>query len=155
MADERTDFGILLGLAYGAFVRELRAALHEQGFDDLGRSYGYVFRALAEGERSAADLARLLGVTGQGAAKLVDEMQARGYVERHPHPADGRIKMLRLSPRGREALAAARRFHATYEAGVAERLGERRAAALRRDLEQLADAVGDGTVELPARLRLA
>ena len=42
-----TDLGILLALAYQEFVRELREAHREDGFDDIGRSDGYVFRALA------------------------------------------------------------------------------------------------------------
>jgi DNA-binding MarR family transcriptional regulator len=137
---DRLDLGIVLGLAYATFVDELHAHLAVEGYDDLGRSYGYVFRTLAAGERSAAELAARLGITAQGAAKLVDEMASRGYVERRPHPDDRRAKLLRLSDRGQGALASARRFHAAYEARLRERLGDRRAAALRRDLEVLAGA---------------
>jgi DNA-binding MarR family transcriptional regulator len=149
---DRIDFGILLGLAYARFVDELHDALGAEGFDDLGRSYGYVFRALDGAELNASDLAARLRITNQGAVKLIDEMAARGYVERHPHPSDGRIKVLALSARGQAALAAARRFHATYEERLAADLGPARARALRRDLERLgaADDLPDGLV---ARLR--
>ena len=46
MATQRqgTDFGILLGLAYQAFVVELRDDLERAGLDGLGRADGYVFR---------------------------------------------------------------------------------------------------------------
>jgi DNA-binding MarR family transcriptional regulator len=153
MADEeRIDFGILLGLAYARFVDELHAALAAEGFDDLGRSYGYVFRGLDGAELNASELATRLRITNQGAVKLIDEMAARGYVERHPHPSDGRVKLLALSPRGQAALAAARRFHAAYEERLAADLGATPARALRRDLERLgaADDLPDGLV---ARLR--
>ena len=40
-----TDFGVLLGLAYGNFVTEMRAALADEGFGDLHRSFGYVAQA--------------------------------------------------------------------------------------------------------------
>ena len=79
-------------------------------------------------------------------------MAARGYVERHPHPSDGRIKRLALSPRGRAALPAARRFHARYAERLHVELGARRARALRRDLERLG-AVDDLPDGLVARLR--
>jgi DNA-binding MarR family transcriptional regulator len=110
-----TDIGILLGLAFAEFVDELRADLARRGFDDLGPSYGYVFRVLGDGDRSLSELAGLLGMTLPGAGKIVDEMERRGYVERHGDPADRRVKRLRLSPRGREALKAAHAFHRRFE----------------------------------------
>jgi DNA-binding MarR family transcriptional regulator len=140
MVDEnarRIDFGILLGLAYQSFVDELRAALHAKGFTDLGPSYGYVFRALGAEALNLRVLAGRLGMTDQGAAKIVDEMEARGYVERRAHPDDGRIKQLRLARRGRAALAVARNFHRQYERQLAERLGSREVAIARNVLEEM------------------
>lgn len=134
------DFGILLGLSYQTFVDELRATLDAKGFTDLGPSYGYVFRALGAEALHLRALAGRLNMTDQGAAKIVDEMEARGYLERHPDPDDGRIKQLRLARRGRGALAAARRFHRLYERRLAERLGSREMAAARQVLEAVAVA---------------
>ena len=101
-------FGILLGLAYQSFTDLLRASLAQQGFDDLGGAYGYVFRALADDEPSQRELAGRLGITDQGMAKILAEMVERRYVERHPDPKDSRVKRLGLGARGRAALAAAR-----------------------------------------------
>ncbi len=143
------DFGILLGLSYQAFVDELRSALAAEGFTDMGASYGYVFRALGAEELNLRALAGRLGMTDQGAAKIVDEMEARGYVERRAHPDDGRIKRLRLAGRGRAALAAARRFHARYERRLAQRLGLREVGVVRHVLEAIA-VPGDAA---QARLR--
>lgn len=130
------DFGILLGLAYGAFVDEMRAELAQKGFDDLGRSYGYVFRVLGDGDRSLSELAALLGMTLPGAGKIVDEMEARGYLERRPDRSDRRVKRLRLSSRGRAALRAARAFHRRFERRLSD------GGALRAALEGIA---GDAT----------
>jgi len=143
------DFGILLGLSYQAFVDELRAALHAAGFTDLGPSYGYVFRALGAEALHLRALAGRLGMTDQGAAKIVDEMEARGYLERRAHPEDGRIKRLRLARRGRAALATARRFHRLYERRLAQRLGAREVAIARRVLE----AAGGGGDTAATHLR--
>jgi DNA-binding MarR family transcriptional regulator len=132
---ERHDFGILVGLAFVAFVDEMHVELARAGYPDLGRSYGYVFRAL-DGERlTVSQLAARLGMTKQGAAKIVNEMRDRGYVERSADAADARVRRLDLSSRGRAALAAARRFHAGYEARLAARVGIRRAATVRSVLE--------------------
>jgi DNA-binding MarR family transcriptional regulator len=145
LSDDPIDFGILLGLAFRAFVDEMHADLAARGFDDLGRSYGYVFRVLGDGDRSLSELAGLLGMTLPGAGKIVDEMERRGYVERRPDHVDRRVKHIALSRRGRAALAAARAFHRDSEQRLAD------SARLRRGLERLA---GQTSAEpLPVYLR--
>src|SRR5690242_2743462 len=109
------DFGILLGLAYQGFTDRLRAALAAQGFTDLGGAYGHVFRALAAEVLSKGVLAERLGMSDQGMAKSFEEMRTRRYLERFQDPQDGRVRRFRLAARGREALRAARRYHAADE----------------------------------------
>jgi DNA-binding MarR family transcriptional regulator len=133
------DFGILLALAYGAFVDQLRAALAAAGFDHLNRSFGYVARALAAEPLSLRELAGRLDMTSQGALKIVDDMAANGYLERSPDPADRRGVRLRLTARGERALAAARAFHRRFEARLGRRLGARKVAALRAALTSLVE----------------
>lgn len=134
---DRPDFGILLGLAYAAFVDELRAHLAASGFDGLSGSFGYVARALAEESLSLRELADRLGITSQGALKIVDDMEKNHYLERSPDPEDGRTKRLRLTKRGRAALTAARAFHAKFESDLARHGGARQAASLRAALTDL------------------
>src|SRR4051794_25882128 len=146
------DFGILMGLAYQSFTDLLRASLAKQGFDDLGGAYGYVFRALADEQPSQRELAGRLGITDQGMAKILSEMVERRYVERRPDPADSRINRLRLGSRGKAALAAARRFHATFEQQLTAEMGK---AAVRK-LRQMLAAIAERGVEsnlAQARLR--
>ena len=145
------DLGILIGLAYQSFTDQLRAALAQRGFDDLGNAYGYVFRALDAESPSQRELAGRLGITDQGMAKILDEMVQRGYVERRPDPSDARVKRLRPSRRGREALAAARAFHARLEAQLVREAGASAVLTLRRQLEKLAAMTHDDLAE--ARLR--
>ncbi len=145
------DFGILLGLAYTRFVDELHEELAARGFDDLGSAFGYVFRALSTGPMRPSQLAEHLGITNQGAFKVLEEMHSRGYVERAPDPEDGRATLLRLSRRGRDALASARRFHRRYERRLSAELGKNQARELRLLLERLAKAPADPKL---VRLRL-
>lgn len=132
-----TDLGILLGIAYQEFVRELREAHEAAGFTDLGRSDGVVFRSLDVRPMTVSELATRLEISKQGAAQIVDDMQRRGYVERHPDPDDGRARLVQLSERGRRALATARRFHHDYERRLARGHGAEAVANLRAMLEAM------------------
>src|SRR2546423_3141423 len=102
------DIGILLALAYQQFVTELHQDLGEDGFDDLARSDGYVFRALDREPLTTSALADRLGISKQGGGQLVEDMTRRGYLRRRPDPHDGRARLLELTDRGRRALSAAR-----------------------------------------------
>lgn len=136
------DLGILLGLGYQGFVRRLHAALAEQGYDDLGRSDGYVFRALADTPMTTSALAVRLGITKQGAAQVVDDMTRRGYVASRPHPDDARARLLELSERGRGAYTAARAFHRRYERALNRRHGAETVLTLRALLTEMAGSDG-------------
>ncbi|MFF0632961.1 MarR family winged helix-turn-helix transcriptional regulator [Nocardia sp. NPDC004151] len=131
------DFGVLLGQAYQSFVQQLHAHLAEHGHVILGASYGYVLRALAESPCTASQLGEQLGITAQGAAKVVDEMVRHGYVERRPDPIDKRAKRLHLSPRGDDMLRIVREFHTDYERRLAGRIGAEQVATTRAALGEI------------------
>jgi DNA-binding MarR family transcriptional regulator len=134
---ENHDFGVLLALAYATFVAALRAHLAQAGYTDLHRSFGYVARALAERPLTLRELADQLELTSQGALKIIDEMEASGYVQRRPDPEDARAKRLFLTRRGKQALAAARAFHGHFEAELARRTGPKQVEAARAALTQI------------------
>lgn len=137
------DFGVLLGQAYQSFVQQLHAHLAEHGHVILGASYGYVLRALAESACTASQLGEQLGITAQGAAKVVDEMVRHGYVERRPDPIDKRAKRLHLSPRGEDLLRVVREFHTDYERRLAERIGAEQVATARAVLGEIMSEAPD------------
>jgi DNA-binding MarR family transcriptional regulator len=142
-----TDLGVLLGLAFQQFVIELNEDLAERGYDDLGRSDGYVFRALDAEPLTTSALAERLGVSKQGAGQLVDDMTRRGYLQSRPDPNDGRARLLELSTRGRRALAAARDFHRRYETRMARRHGRARVDSLRALLTEMAPTYENGALD--------
>ncbi|MFF0270964.1 MarR family winged helix-turn-helix transcriptional regulator [Kribbella sp. NPDC004536] len=142
----KTDIGILLVLADQEFVRELREYVTGQGFDDQGRSDGFVLRTLHDGPTTITRLAERLEITKQGAGQIADDMERRGYVERLPDPSDARARLLHLTDRGRAALSAARRFHHSYERRLRKRLGDDAVDALRNVLTEMA---GEAQVSTP------
>jgi len=148
---DKPDLGVLLGTAYAAFVEQLRAQLAEAGHQSLHGSFGYVARALAERPMKLRELADHLGITSQGAIKIVDQLEADGLVARIADPADGRAKKLQLTRRGRDTLGAARTIHAKLEKRLAANVGAPHVASLRLALSALIDcAERDG---VRARLR--
>jgi DNA-binding MarR family transcriptional regulator len=143
------DLGILLALAYQRFVEELHAELATTGVTEVGRSDGYVFRALDEGPLTVSVLAGRLGVSKQGAAQIVADMEGRGLVRRRPDPTDGRARLLELTDRGRGVLETARGFHRAFEQRLVAELGAGPVAGLVATLEHVA---GEETLRDP-RLR--
>ena len=57
---------------------------------------------------SVAEVARLCGTTRQSANEMVAGLEARGLVERAPHPADRRAHQLHATAAGREMFQKAR-----------------------------------------------
>jgi DNA-binding MarR family transcriptional regulator len=80
-------------------------------------------------------LAERAGMTKQSMAYLVDGLVAAGHLASVPDPADGRARILRLTPKGEGGLAALLALGAEAEARLAGRIGAKRAAKLRRYLE--------------------
>jgi DNA-binding MarR family transcriptional regulator len=127
----------LLQLPYQAFIGRLFAALAAAGYGDIHPSHAVVFQHLrAEGSR-VTDLAERTQLTKQYVGRLVAELEALGYLEQAPDPADRRAKRVRLSTRGREVTRAAEGIIAAIEADWSERLGAGAYAALRRRLVEL------------------
>ncbi len=150
MKETTTDLGLLLAKAYQEFVRSLRSALVEQGFDDLGRSDGFVFRALAQRPMTVSELAVRLEISKQGAGQIIDDMERRGYVRRRADALDARARPVELAHRGRRALAAASTFHQQYERQLARQHGSRTVTDLRSVLTTMA---GGGAEVLDPQLR--
>src|SRR2546425_5068155 len=134
----KPDIGVLLVLADQEFVRELREYVAAQGYDDQGRSDGFVFRTLHDGPTTITGLAERLDITKQGASQIVDDMERRGYVERRPDPTDARARRLHLTSRGQAALAAARKFHQSYERRLRREHGDAAIDAVREVLTTMA-----------------
>lgn len=123
--------------AAAALVDGIHAAVTAAGFDDLRPTHGFAFVRIAAGDATVGDVAEHLGVTKQAASQLVEELTRKGYVTRHPHPADARAKLLVLTPRGLACTRAADEAMAEVMRDWAALLGPDRVAALRADLARV------------------
>jgi DNA-binding MarR family transcriptional regulator len=131
------DFGILLALAYAAFVEDLRESLAGEGYRDLHPYFGYVARTLARGPLSLRELADRLDVTSPAALKVVTSMMNGGYLERLDDPDDGRARRVRLTPKGLAALSRARAFHRQFERALGRDVGPTAIRKVRKALERV------------------
>jgi DNA-binding MarR family transcriptional regulator len=116
-------------VAVVAILRAARSAIDElhrrlalRGHPDVRPAHGYAFQAIGASGATATELGRRLGVTKQAAGQMVDELVRLGYVVRGTDPADGRRRIVTLTPRGVDCLRAS-------EAIFDELLAEWRAVA--------------------------
>jgi DNA-binding MarR family transcriptional regulator len=123
---------------------EVVAGLDERGFPDARPGHAGVFMHIDRRSGTGlTDLARRARMTKQGMMLLVDDLENRGYVRRVPDPEDARVKIVRLTARGRRYVAEARRSVAAVETRARRELGDRRYEALRDSLEWLIGAGGE------------
>jgi len=139
---DQLALGRALTLALRLLVDEMHRRLEQHGFADLRPAYGYVLNAAAQHEVTASDVAALLGITKQGAAKLLAEMTDAGYVIRRPSALDARARPVELTARGRDALAAAEAVQQEIERDWTSLASSRDMAAMRRVLTAVVDAHG-------------
>jgi len=128
---------LLLGAAR-AVVDGVDAGVRARGFADLRPAHGFAFTLLSGGGATIVELAQHLGVTKQAAGQMVDDLVAKGYVERRPHPTDARARLVVLTDRGWACTRAADAAAEETLRPWAEQMGERRLNELRADLARIA-----------------
>jgi DNA-binding MarR family transcriptional regulator len=132
------DLTVLLLGAATALVDGIDAGVRARGFADVRPAHGYAFARLAPHGATVNELAEHLGVTKQAASQMVEDLVAKGYVERRPHPSDARARLIVLTDRGWACTRAADAAAEETLRPWADTIGPERLAALRADLSRLA-----------------
>lgn len=86
-----------------SFIRAF--GLHQPGQTPCGQplsvSEAHALTELQkDGGLTASDLAKRLRLEKSTVSRLIAQLEKRGWVERHPHPKDGRASALHLSKQG-------------------------------------------------------
>ncbi len=147
------DFGVLLAIAFRAYVDRLHVLLAAQGFQRMRPTFGYTFRALQHGALAPGELAERLDISKQAVGKILDEMEDEGFVRREADPADGRQKRVRLTERGIAAWQAAVRAAGEIEAELRSQAGGPAVDGARVALQVLAAHAGSGAETAARRAR--
>jgi DNA-binding MarR family transcriptional regulator len=111
--------------------------------------YPSLFRVLnvvdvAEGQSQQA-IGDAIQAPASRMVAIVDELEQRGLVERHPHPSDRRIRALYLTGAGRRLLARGRRIAMEHEEELSRGLTEADRKRLIALLQKMVDGQGIGS----------
>ena len=101
-----------LGFLLHEVARLLRRRFEQNARDSgLTRSQWQVLAYLANNEGiNQSGLADLLEIEPITLGRIIDRLQTRGLIERHPDPFDRRVWLLHLTPAARPKLAQLRRL---------------------------------------------
>jgi DNA-binding MarR family transcriptional regulator len=145
----------LLTLVKEAALHKMRDRLAEEGYGDIREGYGCVFGFIDIDEGSRlTELAERSGLTKQAVSEVIPELEQLGYLTREPDPRDRRAKIIKLTPKGRDACLTGRRLFAEIEREWAEQFGEDLLAGLRDAAERIAAAERDRSAQTGTALRM-
>jgi DNA-binding MarR family transcriptional regulator len=109
--------------AIGLLVRRVRAAASSH---ELSMSESMVMsRLFRHGPATTAELARAEGVKPQSMGSTIASLEGRGFVDRKPHPTDGRQFNIHLTTRGLAVRNSVKDAKQTWAVSAIERLDER------------------------------
>jgi DNA-binding MarR family transcriptional regulator len=133
--------GGALRQAWTGYRRQLDVELAAAGFGDRGFPDGRVMRLCGgPSDVTISQIGRELGITRQGASKIVASLRDRGYVTLSPSPTDRREKIVKPTRRALEFLAAQREAARRIEARIRSELGADALDGLYRLLDALGGA---------------
>jgi DNA-binding MarR family transcriptional regulator len=142
------ELPLLLFGGFRALIERLHEELARQGHPDARPAHGFALQAIGPAGATASALGRRLGVSKQAAGKTVDRLTRLGYVERVADEADGRAKLIRLTPRGMDVLVRSAAIFDDLRAEWVRALGREQVRALEDALRAVVpggmrvDAVG-------------
>jgi DNA-binding MarR family transcriptional regulator len=131
--------GMALRRAQAGYRRQVNEELAAAGFDQRRFPDGRVLVMCAAGETTISDIGRGLGITRQGASKIVAGLRDRGYLDVTPSAADGREKILTLTPQAVRYLRAIRSAAGVIEAKLLAGIGPEALEQFFRTLHRVAD----------------
>jgi DNA-binding MarR family transcriptional regulator len=149
--ERQLRLGGALRRAWVGYQQRLDDAMADAGFGERRFPDGRVLRMCASTpDMTTSQIGRELGITRQGASKVVTDLRDRGYVAIRPSSTSGREKIVEITPRAAEYLAAQRKAARVIEQRLRKEVGDDAFDALARLLDALGD---DGDVRMRDYLR--
>ena len=134
------ELPLLLFGGFRSIIDELHAELARRGHPDLRPAHGFALQAIGLDGATATEAARRLGITKQAAGKTIDRLAELGYVHKADDDTDRRRKLVRITPRGLDALAMSAAIFDDIRSRWAGTLGPDRLSALETSLRTMAPA---------------
>ncbi len=135
---DRIRLGRSLRQAWVGYQRRLDEEMAAAGFRDRRFPDGRVLRICSQaGGATIAQIGRELGITRQGAAKIVSGLRDRGYLTVEASATSGREKTVKLTPRALEYLDTRRKAARQIERQVLAEVGTEGLETLTRLVQAL------------------
>jgi DNA-binding MarR family transcriptional regulator len=148
-------FGGLMLKAYRIFSEYSALKLSQRGHDGLGVVHIPIFALLSEEGTRIVTLAERTGTTKQYMGRMVQELEAKGYLRMQPDPKDKRAVLVSATERGLQFMRDAYDAKLEVEIDYVTYLGEERMNTFVGILEDLVNyrpnQVGGAVVEETSR----
>lgn len=135
--DDLQPLGRHLILVFREFELEVLDALHREGYDDLTESDLEILCFIGPAGSRAVDVARLAGMTKQGAGKAISSLEARGYVARRDDTRDSRAWLVVFTRKGEAVIGRAIDDIRRIERRYARLVGPKRLHDMKQALQRL------------------
>jgi DNA-binding MarR family transcriptional regulator len=136
---DRQAVGQLLARLLREFRHDLAAPRADAGFGDIRDPHMQIFGNVRMGGVRLTELAERAQLSLAATSELVNDLEQMGYLVRRPDPADGRAKLIDLTTRGRDAMAAAGDRVADIERRWSKLVGAKEFGQMCRSMQSLLD----------------
>ena len=127
---------------------QLYAGVVASGYDDLNSAHVGLWRYPGLEGLRPTQIADRVGITKQSVNDLLGHLERHGYLLRVPDSADGRVRVIRLTSKGRRLQETIYAEAGAAQLRIAEILGPRRFAQLQNSLELLTEQLA-GSFAVP------
>ena len=123
------------------FRDDLAAPRADAGYGDVREPHFQIFGNIRMGGIRLTELADRAQLSLAATSELVNDLADLGYLTRRPDPADGRAKLIDLTSRGRDLMAAAGSRVADIERRWSALVGERNFRQMCHTMQRLLDGL--------------
>ncbi len=145
-ADDAIPLARLAAMAFRALIDELHVRLRARGVEDVRPAFGFVLLHAQRTDARAQDIADMMGMTKQAAAKLVTSMEQAELIRREAHPEDGRAQRIVLTRRGKSTLRTVESIYRELESEWAKVIGRAAVEDMRANLTAVLRATHGGAL---------
>ena len=138
----------MLGVVWQWVRDQLYAGVIAAGYDDLNAAHVGLWRYPGLEGLRPSQLADRRGITKQSVNDLLGYLEHHGYLLRVPDSADGRARVIRLTPKGWRLQKTIYAEAGSAQLRIEEILGPRRFAQLHSSLELLTERLA-GSLDVP------
>lgn len=138
-SEDRLAIGQLLVRLLRLFRDDLAAPAAQRGYSDIRQPHYQIFGNIRMGGIRLTELAARAQLSLAATSELVNDLESLGYLTRRPDPADGRAKLIDLTPRGRALLGDAGDRVAEIERQWSEVVGTPQFAEMCATMQRLLD----------------